>query len=494
MSSTFGVYSIARTGMQANQSALTVTSHNLSNLNTAGYSRQQVRSVATVTAYSGHQTEGTGVGVNEVVRARNELLDNAYHKKNATASYWSTKSGMLTYAQQILDEFSTTATTRTTDNNGLQLKMTDFFNSWDELSQEPGSVNNRKEVIEQAAALLDCFRKADEDLANLQRDASNSTKDIVKEINSIAEQVAALNVQIAQAEATYAQAGDLRDQRDYLLDSLSNYTNFSMQEQANGSVSVEIGGVALVSMDKTNKLAVTGDGSVGHPLEVQWVGLDQTAKITSGTLKACLEDADQTGVAAITNPASYNYSADAISSISNLRQGLNNVITTLAVKINDLHKAGKGLDGSTGIDFFVPVNTNEPLSIDNMQVNPQIASNSNKLAAGNTGQKGDNTVADAIADLKTAKLYKSDGLSQDITGFYQSLVTWVGTAGSNASGYYDTASTLANQVDNQRQGMSSVSLDEEMSNMIMFQNAYGASARVLSTMDNLIAGLIQELG
>lgn len=494
MSSTFGVYSIAHSGMRANQSALTVTSHNLSNVNTPGYSRQQVNSVATVTAYSGRQTEGTGVSVNEVARARNELLDNAYHKKNATASYWSTKSGMITYAQQILDEFSTTATTSTSDNDGLQQIITDFFNSWDELSQDAGSTNSRKEVIEQAATLLDSFHKADKDLANLQQDACNSTNDIVKEINSIGEQVAALNVRIAQAEATDAEASDLRDQRDYLLDNLSNYTNFSMQEQPNGSVSVTIGGVALVNMDKTNKLAVIGDGSVERPLEVQWVGLDETAKITSGTLKACLDDADQTGVADITNPASYNYSADAVSSISNLRQALNNVITTLAVKINDLHKAGKGLDGSTGNDFFVAIDTSEPLSINNIQVNPKLAGNTDLLAAGNSGQKGDNTVADAIADLKTAKIYKFDGLSQDITGFYQSVVTWVGTAGSNASGYYDTASSLASQVDNQRQSISSVSLDEEMSNMIMYENAYSASARVLSTMDGLIADLIQEIG
>ncbi len=500
MGSTFGGYSIAYSGMYANQSALTVTSQNMSNVNTDGYSRQQIGSAEKVVAVSSQTSVGAGVTVVEVSRARNQLLDSTYHDKNAAASYWSTKSGMLTYAQEILDEFSADDGS---GSDGLQQTIQNFFDSWEELAGDASSVTNRQEVVEYAATLLDTLSSIDKQLAELQQDTCDSAADIVDDINSIATQVAALNLQIVRSEAADAEASDLRDQRDYLLDQLSAYTNFSTQEQTNGSVSVFIGGVALVSLDKSYKLSLEGDGSTADPLVVRWADTGTKASITDGTLKACLEDADQTGIGAIDpelildtdqDGKVYNYTASATSSLSNLRQGLNTLITTLAVKLNSLHSAGIGLDGSTGTDFFVAIDTSQALSITNIQVNPAITSDLNKLAAGSSGAAGDNTVAAAICDLSSADIYTFDGLSQDGTAFYQSLISWLSTAGSDASDYYDTQSALATQVDNQRQSISTVSLDEEMSNMITFQNAYAASARILSVVDGLLDGLIEELG
>ncbi|WP_434131910.1 flagellar hook-associated protein FlgK [Sporomusa sphaeroides] len=500
MGSTFGGYSIAYSGMYANQSALTVTSQNLSNVNTSGYSRQQINSAEKIVPISSQTSIGAGVAVVEVCRARNQLLDSTYHDKNASASYWSTKSGMLTYAQEILDEFSATDGS---GSDGLQQTIQNFFDSWEELAGDAGNIANRQAVVEYAATLLDTLSSIDEQLAALQQDACNSAADIVDDINSIATQVAALNLQIVRAEAADAEASDLRDQRDYLLDQLSDYVNFSTQEQANGSVTVFIGGVALVSLNKSYELSLAGDGSTADPLVVRWADTGTRASITNGTLKACLEDADQTGIGAIDpelildmdqDGKVYTYTASATSSLSNLRQGLNTLITTLAVKLNSLHSAGTGLDGSTGTDFFVAIDSSQPLSSTNIQVNPAIVSDLNKLAAGASGAAGDNTVAAAICDLSSANIYTFGGLSQDSTGFYQSLISWLSTAGSDAADYYDTQSALATQVDNQRQSISTVSLDEEMSNMITFQNAYAASARVLSVMDGLLADLIAELG
>ncbi|HAK73907.1 MAG TPA: flagellar hook-associated protein FlgK, partial [Sporomusaceae bacterium] len=99
-----------------------------------------------------------------------------------------------------------------------------------------------------------------------------------------------------------------------------------------------------------------------------------------------------------------------------------------------------------------------------------------------------------ISDLSTKQLYQFDGLSLDITNFYAALTSWIGTAGDNAASCYSTQAALVTQVDTQRQAISGISTDEEMSNLIMYQNAYAASARVLSTIDGLIAGLIEDLG
>ncbi len=487
MGSTFGGYNIAYSGMRVSQSALTVTSNNLSNVNTDGYSRQRIANEENVINLSGQTTVGTGVTVEEVRRARNQLLDNTYHKQNATASYWSTKSGMVDYMQQILDEFGASDGS---GSDGLQQVIQDFFDGWEELSTDSGDQTNRQAILEYAATLIDTFQSMDDALAALQQDAYNSASDIVTEINDIASQIATLNLQVVKDEAVSGEASDLRDQRDALLDELSNYTNFSTQEQENGSVSVFIAGIALVSLDKTSKLSLEGEGTEASPASVQWVDMNEAAKITSGTLKACLEDADQDGVS---TPIT-DFTASATSSVTNLRQSLNYTLTTLVTKVNSLLTSGIDLNGDAGTAMFVVVDSTKSLSLTNIKVNEELTNDLNKIATGTTGEASDNSIAAKICDLCDEDLLSYNGLSQDIFNFYQSTVSWVGTVGSDTSDYYSTYTTLATQADNQRQSISSTSLDEEMSNMIMFQNAYSASARVLSTMDGLIADMIEELG
>lgn len=111
-----------------------------------------------------------------------------------------------------------------------------------------------------------------------------------------------------------------------------------------------------------------------------------------------------------------------------------------------------------------------------------------------TGQSGDNTIANAIVALQDENLFSFDGLAVDLNGFYEAVISWVGTAGTNAESTASTTASLATQAENQRQALSAVSLDEEMSRMITYQNAYSANARVLSTIDSMLADLIEELG
>ncbi|MPN62415.1 hypothetical protein SDC9_210163 [bioreactor metagenome] len=127
-------------------------------------------------------------------------------------------------------------------------------------------------------------------------------------------------------------------------------------------------------------------------------------------------------------------------------------------------------------------------------MNPELVADRNKIAASASGDAGDNTIAAQIAAVASGNLFQYDGLSMDSGDFYQSIIAWLGSAGDTANSYYTNQSALVAQIDNQRQAVLSVSLDEEMSNMIMFQNAYSASARVLSTIDGLVGDMIEELG
>jgi flagellar hook-associated protein 1 FlgK len=491
MSSTFSGYSIATSGMYVNQAALSVTSQNLSNINTTGYSRKQIAASETVVQQSSTSV-GTGVSVASITRARNQMLDKTYRQENAAAGYWQAKSSNLEEAAVTLNEF--TADDGTSDN-GLQQTIEEFFSSWEELSKDPSSLSARQSVVDYAQSLVDTLSSIDEQLQAVQLDSAAKVKESVTALNDLATQVAALNQQIKEQELAGAEASDLRDQREELLDNMSALTTVNVREKQDGTVEVTVGGVYLVQGNQTNRLSVTGDGSAEQPLVVRWEDLNQKAQLDGGSIQAYMEDADQSGVTALDpDNLPYAYSADSSSSISNLRQSLNVLLTTVAVAINSLHSTGTGLDGTTGVDFFVPVADSQPLSISNIQVNPELVADRNKIAASASGDAGDNTIATQIAAVASGNLFQYDGLSMDSGDFYQSIIAWLGSAGDTANSYYTNQSALVAQIDNQRQAVLSVSLDEEMSNMIMFQNAYSASARVLSTIDGLVGDMIEELG
>lgn len=486
MSSIFGTYSIARSGMNVNQGALAVVSSNISNVNTTGYSRKQVSSEELAVASGGTSTN-SGAGIEEIKRARSMFLDQTYRQQNTKLGYWAAKSSLIEDAGLAINEFST-------DTAGLQETMEDFFGSWEELAKDPGNLSARQTVKEYADALVDMIGGIDSQLEQLQVDAADQVWTGVTQINDIAQQIAELNGKIRQMEVGGEEAGDYRDQRDTLIDSLAGLTSVTAREDANGVYEVAIGGVALVRGTTTHTLAVEGDGSVARPLQVRWADLGMAAEVSGGSIEAYMEEADQSGVSAIAaSDLPYGYTAEAGSQVANLRQALNALVSTLAYGVNALHSGGSGVDGTTGIDFFVAADSTMPLSSSNLAVNAQLA-DLNKIAASASGESGDNTIANAIANLTTAENCQYDGLTMDVDEFYERMIDWLGAAGETATGFYENQSTLTAQAETQRQSISAVSMDDEMAQMISYQNAYSASARVLSTIDSLVEGLIQDLG
>lgn len=486
MGSIFGTYSTAVSGMRINQIGLSVASHNAANVNTTGYSRQRMVSEDNYYNQQSGFSLGTGTNVEKIQRLRNQFLDRTYQQQNAKTGYWEAKSSNLEDVELILNEF--------TSDNGLQQTLQEFFNSWQELAKDPSSLSSRQTVLEYGELLVEAFTQSDQQLQQLQQDLNTSVINAVNSINDISAQIAALNSQIVKTEVSGVEAADLRDQRDSLLDELSSLVNINVAERDSGAVEVSIGGVSLVNGSKTHTLAAVGDGSTQNPLKVQWAQLEVEANITGGKVKAYLEDSIQKDFISITDTdIPSNFTADSGSSIDNLRQGLNNLVTTLAIMINTLHSSGVGLDDSTGLDFFVPFDESVPLSIGNIQVNSSL-NNTNKIAASASGEAGDNTIALEICDLSGQEIFQYDGLLMDYEDFYQSLVSWVGTTSSNAEGLYTNQSKLLQQVENQRQAISSVSLEEELANTITYQNAYSACARVLSTIDSLLEYMMNELG
>ena len=144
--------------------------------------------------------------------------------------------------------------------------------------------------------------------------------------------------------------------------------------------------------------------------------------------------------------------------------------------------------------LFVKTDDTKAFMVGNIHLNTAITNDNNKLATGTTGEASDNTIAKKISAILDDKDFTYENSKMDVTGYYQSLISWASTAGDTASSNYDTQNTLLQQAESQRESVSSVSEDEEMSKMIVYQNAYNASARVLNTIDSLIGGLIDDFG
>jgi flagellar hook-associated protein 1 FlgK len=483
MTSTFGTYSVAYSGMYVSQAGLTTTTNNLANISTDGASRVRVSTADTSTTQNDGSTLTSGASVASITRVRDTLLDATYRTQNADASYWAVKSGNLEFMQELLSEYEADDGTST---DGLQEMIDDFFSSWSALSLDQTNTTTLKEVVEYAQSLVDGLTELDQQLQSLQADAVNGVTDGVDSLNSLAEQVAELTEQITVAEVNGSEASYLRDQRDALIDQMSSLANISVIETST-TFQVTINGSTLVNGSTARSLVVSGSGTTSDPLTITWTDTGKGAGISSGSIAAYLEDADQTGYAAIdTTSLPYDYSASADSSISNMRQALNDMLTTIAAEINSLQTA------NGGVALFTTIDATQGLSITNIQVNPAVESDETLIVAGT--KSGDNSVAEAIYNLNDDDIFTFDGLAMDVGTFYESFISWIGTTGDNAASTYETQAALVTQVDNQRDSVSSISMDDELSNMIVYQEAYTASARVLSTIDGLIAGLIEDLG
>lgn len=493
MGSYFGLYNISVAGMQVNQAGLATTSHNISNVNTRGFSRQRMTSNERQISAMGLNATGKGVGLQEIRQARNEFLDQTYRRQNGKAGYWLQKSASLMQMEQTMGDFSSDTET----NTGLQRSLKDFVNSWDELKKHPNSMSARSALRGYGVALIDAFGHIDQQLKQMQQDACSRVKDSVEDLNTKARQVAQLNAAIIQAEAAGTQAGDLRDQRNLLLDEMSGIANISVNEQENGILVVSLSGVPVVNGNQAHLLQTIGDGSSQRPLKIQWAETGEDIDLSGGSLLALIQDADQSGVQAISlGYMPFDFKPSSSNSISDLRQGLNDLLTTIVTKLNDLHSSGFGLDGSTGTAFFVAADSSKPISSSNVKINPEL-DNLNKIAAAGSANElpGGCVIAESIYTLLTEeKCFQYDGTTKNLDSFYQSIVSWIGTASEHASGSADTQDKLVQQLDNQRQSVSAVSLDEETSTMIQYQRIYSANAKVLSTIDSLLGDLIRELG
>ncbi|NLT94717.1 MAG: flagellar hook-associated protein FlgK [Clostridia bacterium] len=582
MRTTFFGLNIGAKGLAAQQRALDITGHNIVNANTEGYTRQSVVLQSDYPIKTVNGFVGTGVKITDVQRMRDNYLDLQYRTENKAMGYWKFKDNTLQKIEVILNEPS---------NAGLRSTLDKFWAAWEDLSRTPESSAVRTTVIETGQAVVETFNHMDRQFRELRDDIDNSINVYIREINSIASQIRDLNYQIVKGEAEGPKANDLRDKRDLLLDQLSEIVDIEVVEDKRGSISVTIGGRALVSGNVVNQIYGKQDVNNDNLTKIIWADGTEV-RIKSGLMKGMLESRDEIVVdfmakldkmaysfatklneshsqgfhlLADTGFITENYQGitlgnkiDFTSSVTlngTLNLKINGTTTSVSVDgtFNSADELADYLNGQLGAvnarvynvdgaikfvsdnaeieivhtgspddiaedlgfyqnpgsgqydvivtkipSFFVVTDKNSPFSAANIAINTNIKDNVNLITAASNPPYGgiENIKGDGGNALRIAQL-KYDATTIEGTtldDYYRSETSKLGIKAREANRMVENQGLVLSQLENKREMVMGVSLDEEMTNMIRFQHAYNSAARYITVVDEMLEILINGLG
>jgi flagellar hook-associated protein 1 FlgK len=280
----FGSYEIARSGLLVNERALYVTGHNISNVNTPGFVRQQAMITTGpylhVQGKNGLYQLGLGADIQQIRQIRNIFLDNIFRQENTTLGYWEARAKTLSDIEGILGEPMET---------GLQNIMNQFWDAWQELSKEPDSLTVRALVRQRGEALVHHANHLASQLDKLQQDLNTEIRVRIDEVNEITREIAKLNIEIMKNEASGDIANDYRDRRNLLVDNLSKLLDCQVYENPDGQLEITVGGYYLVNRHESAEIVAEPRDGWGefYTVKLKETGIELNLK--SGTLKGLLE-------------------------------------------------------------------------------------------------------------------------------------------------------------------------------------------------------------
>jgi flagellar hook-associated protein 1 FlgK len=495
--SIFSTFSIGKQGLLSHQRAIQVTSRNVANVNTPGYSRQR----AIFDPIQGQFGPdgfalGGGVNVRDVQRIVDLNVEQQLQREQITFAYDETLEKGLSRIEAIFDELG---------DAGLSKTLDKFFSAINDLANNPASTAVRDSVVGAAQTLLSQISSADARLNQVALDANAQISRDVDEINSLARSIATTNQSIARLEIGSGTASEQRDVRAQLLQELGKKIDFTYFEREDGTIAVFAAGFLLVDGDTTAQLEVSTQQpqpladptyfNVYHNINGQVSG-PITPRITGGSLGGNLELRDGRAPA--------------------YRELLDRFTYTLANSVNTQHLLGAGIDDGNARNFFIDrfgVGANPPgaplTAVTGaarlIVVNPDIAANSRHIAAGaptagpGPAADGDNTNALALTALSTTQVAffqvadppgPATGAAQTFTSFLSSASGALGADLQNVRLDLQKGDLVIAELEDRRGSISGVSIDEEVTDLVRFQRGFEASARIITTVDELLQALL----
>jgi len=435
-----------------------VLGYNIAHANDPTYKRQRIiMSEGSVFASSqeatavGSSVFGSGVTSGDVERVRDILIENRLRQSYESAAEWSYKSSTLNQVQTNLGEPS---------DSGLQADLDQFWASWQKVATTPNSMPIRSALIEDSSALCQRIQFVYNQMGNTVQDLDQSNIERVDKVNQISDEIARLSSQIGALESGQMPVNDLLNRRDALVGELSKLVSVTVHGDSTNNFVISIGGRILVQGMHANKLTTTIDAHNNHV--TAWADDGAPVVMGSGEMQAIADLRDNV--------------------IPDYMSKLDDIATSLVSTVNALHHTGMIDTTTNGGDFFKAGTTAANISLD-----PSIIDHPELVAASTSGAQSDGSIAQKIASLKVQQLPSGKTINQ----MYVDLVGEIGVAAATADRQTQAHQLSVDQFTTQEQSVSGVSLDEEMTNMIKFQQAYNASARLITVMDEMLKTLMQ---
>ena len=550
MRSTFSGLNTMVRGISGNQLSLDTVGHNITNASTSGYSRQSVNLAATraqaTSSLYGDVLVGSGVDSTSITRARNTYADKQFWSETATQNYYKTKQTNYDKVEAVFDD---------SDNTGIQNTLKEFYSSWSSLSTSASTSSNRVSVISKAQSFVDSVKTAAKQLQNQITSNYDELSSDVTKINNITSQITQLNQNIMTTEANGASANDLRDQRDNLVDDLSKYTNLNVYEDSNGMYSVVSNGVSLVN--GVNKLTLQLSDPIANSTygvndyNIQIKEANTTFMPTNGILKS-LQDTvaeDKTYIdglanisatmmttfntqhqqgAGIDSAASSGLNFFGSNSMTYTWDATNNAVVATPTTRTQTSATASGVttytltkveDSTTatslkGINIIDAMTVASELTAADGQnliaARSLTTTNVDTSTAGTTVTKftssslngtGDGTNAVNISALfnmdqsNTVDKTTTRAIGEvSINNYYNTMTSKLGSDSEAMDDKASSQDDLITQITNWRSSTSGVDWNEELTNMIKFQQGYSACSRCLTTMDEMLDKLVNSTG
>ena len=448
MSGLFGSLSVALSGLSVSQQEMETTSNNVANANTPGYTREVSDVTAGDPVEIGSLSVGTGVVLQKIESLRDPILQ---IQINQATQQNSSLNASLTQLQQIQTQFAS-------DSSGIGADISNFFNSLQQLSPNPSDLTLRQGVLTAADTLATDFNNSAQNLQTQRTNVDQNVAQTVTQVNSLTAQIASVDQQIGALQSANQGDDTLVDTQNNLFQQLSGLIDVQVIPTDQGITLATSNGTTLVSGSQS--FALTTQPVVGSDgVQVQHImaGTDDiTNSLTGGSVAGLIQIRDQ--------------------EIPNIETSLNQLATGLATNLNAANAQGLDLETPPvqGAAIFSGVGAAATLTVS--MTNPSLLAASSD---GTPGSNGNLANLSAVANSDVAN-------GQTPIDAYSTLVGQVGSATSNTSADADSSSLILQQLQDQNGSVSGVSLDEEASNLIQYQSAYQAAARVVSTVNLLL--------
>lgn len=537
-----GALYVGTSGLQTSQNALNTTAHNMSNVDTAGYTRQQVQlgtryynTISKTGSANAYQQIGLGVNYSNVKQVRDYFLDKTYRREAGRGAFYDTSVEAVEEVEDLFQELQGETFSESLDNLWVSVQ---------ELAKDPSSAVNQGVFVQRCYEFIERAGAVYQGLCEYQDNINYKVKEQVETINKYGERIKELNDEILMIEsAKFEKANDLRDERNHLIDELAKMGYISVDEDAEGYITIQFEGNDFVKDDTVNRIDVKADELTGfytpywEKFAEKTLNPDGTVKIdiggaevynmqqvistdmntdigalkamlfARGTRRATYEDLanEQHYVTNISQSVIMNVQAEFDQLVNKIVNAINGVLEESAKAAETANPDSTYLKDAEGNIFQIfNTITNETdkegkpyFTVENIIINGELKQAPSLLGFIKEDGKVDQETADKLKELFTKEEHTLNPQVKTKTNFlnyYNNLISQVANTGSVMKGISENQQITVDSTAAAREQILGVSSDEEMSNMIMFQNAFNASSRYINAVSEMLEHIIRTLG